>query len=86
MVRNKRGITMVALIVTIIVLLILAGVAIMGIIGDDSVINKAKRSADETKYKIAEEEVKEEYYGLLLEDEYFMDYSLETQLELLVNS
>jgi len=86
MFRNKRGITLVALVVTVIVLLILAAATIAGIIGDNSVVDKAKKSADETKYKIAEQEVNEEYYMLMLDDDYFMDYNLEFQMDTLVNS
>ena len=86
MFRNKRGITLVALVVTVVVLLILAAATIAGIIGDNSVVDKAKKSADETKYKIAEQEVNEEYYMLMLDDDYFMDYNLDFQMETLVNS
>ena len=46
---GERGITLVALIVTIIVLLILAGVTISTIFGENGLINKAKTAAQ--KYK-----------------------------------
>ena len=45
MIRNKRGITLIALIITIIVLLILAGVTINMVLGDNGLINKAKNSS-----------------------------------------
>lgn len=48
-IQMKKGITLVALIVTIIVLLILATVTIGLIIGDRSVIWKARESTDKTK-------------------------------------
>ena len=86
MLRDKRGITLISLVVTVIILLILAGATIAGIMGDNSVVDKAKRSADGTKYKIAEQEVNEEYYMLMLDDDYFMDYNLQYQMEVLVNS
>ena len=40
--KNNKGITMIALIITIIVMLILAGVALSFTIGEDGVINKAE--------------------------------------------
>lgn len=47
--KKQRGITLIALIVTIIVLLILAGVAIGFIIGENGIIQKAEKAAEETK-------------------------------------
>ena len=52
MIRNKRGITLISLIITIIVLLILAGVAINMVLGDNGIINKSKISVD--KYSVEE--------------------------------
>ena len=46
---NKQGITLVALVVTIIVLLILAGVTITSLLGDDGIISKAQNAANATK-------------------------------------
>lgn len=42
MFKNQKGITLVALVITIIVLIILAGVTISLLIGDNGIINKAK--------------------------------------------
>ena len=42
--KNKRGITLVALVVTILVLLILAGITINAIFGDNGIINNAKQA------------------------------------------
>ena len=42
MLKNKKGITLVALVVTIVVLLILAGVSINLVLGDNGIIAKAK--------------------------------------------
>ena len=39
--KNKKGITLIALVITIIVILILAGVSIMSITGENGVLNKA---------------------------------------------
>ena len=39
-IKNKAGITLIALVITIVVLLILAGVSIMTLTGDNRIINK----------------------------------------------
>ncbi len=46
--RNQRGITLVALVVTIIILIILAGVSINMVVGDNGIITQAQRAARET--------------------------------------
>ena len=43
---NHTGVTLVALVVTIVVLLILAGVTITAVLGDDGIIKKAQDAAD----------------------------------------
>lgn len=54
--RKNNGITLVALIITIIVLLILAGVTISLVLGDNGILNRAKNSGVEyTKSSIKEE-------------------------------
>lgn len=50
--KNNNGITIVALVVTIVVLLILAGVSINLVLGNNGVISKAKEA--ETKSGEAE--------------------------------
>lgn len=47
--RNQKGITLVALVVTIVVLLILAGVSIAMLSGDNGILTQATKAADETK-------------------------------------
>ena len=54
--KNQKGITLVALVVTIIVLLILAGVSITMISGDDGIATRAGEAAEKTEEKNAEEE------------------------------
>ena len=54
--KNESGITLVALVVTIIVLLILAGITIATLFGDNGVIEKAQKAKDETQ-KAQENEV-----------------------------
>ena len=46
--ENKRGITLVALVVTIVVLLILAGVSINLVLGENGLISNAKEARDKT--------------------------------------
>lgn len=46
---NQKGITLIALIVTIIVLLILAGITIATLTGDDGIINNANNAKEETE-------------------------------------
>ena len=55
--KNNKGITLVMLVVTIIVLLILAGISISAITGGDSSMDKAKKAKDETAIKAEMEEL-----------------------------
>ena len=55
--KEMKGITLVALVITIVVLLILAGVSINTVLGDDGIIKKAKEAAEATKQASAEEEM-----------------------------
>ena len=47
--RKMKGITLIALVVTIVVLLILAGVSINLVIGDNGIITRAKEAASQTE-------------------------------------
>lgn len=58
--RNQRGITLIALVITIIVLLILAGVSIAMLTGDNGILNNADRAAKETAIANAKEKVSTE--------------------------
>ncbi len=53
--KNTKGITLIALVITIIVLLILAGVAIATLTGENGILAKAKLAKDITKQKADEE-------------------------------
>ena len=55
--RSNRGITLIALIITVIVMLILAGVAINMTIGDNGIFKKTADSADITKRENAREKL-----------------------------
>ena len=46
--KEMKGITLVALVITIVVLLILAGVSINTVLGDDGIIKKAKEETEKT--------------------------------------
>ena len=47
---NKNGITLIALVITIVVLLILAGVSISMLTGDNGIITQAQNAKEDTKY------------------------------------
>lgn len=60
--KNNKGITLIALIITIIILLILAGVTINVLIGDNGLFNTAKEAGE--KYEQAA--VREKLEGMLI--------------------
>ena len=68
--KSKKGITLVALVVTIVVLLILAGVSINAVLGDNGIIKKANQAANVTK----EAEIKEAINRTILEFYLTNDY------------
>ena len=55
--KEMKGITLITLVITIVVLMILAGVSINTVLGDDGIIKKAKEAAETTKRASAEEEM-----------------------------
>ena len=55
--KNQKGITLIALVITIIVLLILAGVSIAMLTGDNGLLGKAKTSGAENAIAEAKEAV-----------------------------
>ena len=57
MLKNKKGITLIALVVTIVVLLILAGVTISLLLDENGIIAKSKDARTETKVSQIEDEV-----------------------------
>ncbi len=46
--KNQNGVTLIALVITIIVLLILAGVSIAMLTGDNGLLTRARQASDET--------------------------------------
>ena len=65
---NQKGITLIALVITIIVLLILAGVTIAMLTGENGILNKATTAKQKTEEATAEERVKLEVAGSFGED------------------
>ncbi len=69
MYKSSKGITLVALVITIIVLLILAGVSISLVVGDNGIMTRAKTAGEETNtsdavesFKLAVASLTSEYY------------------------
>ena len=55
--KREKGITLIALVITIIVLLILAGVSISLVIGNNGILNQATNAVDKHREATAEEEI-----------------------------
>ncbi|MFR0823040.1 MAG: hypothetical protein ACLU84_06230 [Clostridia bacterium] len=53
--RKQKGVTLIALVITIIVLIILAGVAINALVGENGIITQAQRAKEETDKSQKEE-------------------------------
>ena len=56
--RKDRGITLIALVVTIIVLLILAGISISMLTGQNGILNRASEAKEKNEVVQLEEKVK----------------------------
>ena len=54
--RKQKGITLIALVVTVIVLIILAGVSISLVLGENGIVSKAKKAKENTELAKTEEE------------------------------
>ena len=66
---SEKGITLIALVVTIVVLLILAGVSINLVIGDNGIITKAKHAASATEEASAKNDMELFLTGLRMDKE-----------------
>lgn len=79
--EEQNGITMIALVVTIVVLIILAGISISGITGKNGIIKQgenAKRNTEIARYKSELEEIKHEKYAkkyTIEVDEFLSEYA-----------
>lgn len=65
--KKQQGITLIALAVTIIVMLILAGVTIAALTSENGIINQANTAKETNKVAKTEEEARLEYSNLILE-------------------
>ena len=63
--EKNAGITLIALVITIIVLLILAGISIATLYGDNGVLTQASKASENTKRASAKEKVQTEVLGSL---------------------
>ena len=61
--ENSKGITLIALVVTIIVLLILAGISIMMLTGNQGILTKAGEASNRTRKETAREQIIVEVLG-----------------------
>ncbi len=77
----EKGITLIALVITIIVLLILAGVTIATLTGENGILTKASDASEETKKTNVEEQVKLAVVASIGEDGKINLDDLNTELE-----
>ena len=68
MFKKENGITLIALVITLIVLLILAGVSIAMLTGEDGILTQAKKAKEETEQTKIDEEEKIENYEQYIEE------------------
>ena len=76
-IRKEKGITLIALVITIIVLIILAGVAINLTLGDNGIINKAKYSKEAENESAARERLELALVEANIEKQGNIDYNKE---------
>ena len=63
--KTKRGITLIALVITIIVLLILAGVTIATLTGENGILTRASQASEQTEIVEEKEQLSLAYTGVL---------------------
>ena len=56
-IKQTKGITLIALVITIIVLLILAGITISSLSGENGILTRAKEARDKTEIATIEEQI-----------------------------
>ena len=78
--KNTKGITLIALVVTIIVLIILAGVSISLVMGDNGIITMAQQSKENTELAQTEEEKQLSELVGVIEQETDGGYSVEKKV------
>lgn len=67
--KNNKGITLIALVITIIVLLILAGVSIATLTGDNGILKQAQEAKNKTKIAEVKERAQTDILGIQTENE-----------------
>ena len=72
---KEKGITLIALVITIIVLLILAGVTIAMVVGDNGILTRAKESKTQTEIGDEKEKISVAFSGLKIGKEADNDIS-----------
>lgn len=65
--KNSKGITLIALVITIIVLLILAGISIASLTGENGILTKATESKEKTQIEEEKEQIKLAYNASKME-------------------
>ena len=92
--KNFKGITLIALVITIIILLILAGITLVTLTGDNGIIKRAIQAKEETKEKSAIEKVQlmladyitEKYIGTKTLEEYLNEQKEKGELDEVTNN
>lgn len=69
MIKNNKGITLIALVITIIVLLILAGVSIAMLTGNNGILKQATKATSDTQVGAADEAIKLAVANIIAENE-----------------
>ena len=86
--KNKKGITLIALVITIIVLLILAGVSIAMLTGENGILSQAQNASEQSNKASEEEKVRLAAEAALIKNngESILQDNLEEELESYFNS
>ena len=83
--KSSKGITLIALVITIIVLLILAGVGIATLTGENGILTRAQEAREETEEANAVEQVQLAVQGSIGTDRQVSNENLKTNLEQIEN-
>ena len=83
--KNKRGITLIALIITIIVLLILAGVSISLVVGENGILNRATDANKKTNLETEKEYLELATVAAYTEESGYRSFTLESLSDSLDN-
>ena len=77
--KKNKGITLVALVVTIVILLILAGISINMVLGENGIVRRANEARSRTRITSDEEAVQMAVFGIMLDGDLSLD-KLQTEL------